>query len=256
MITYKSKYNVDPRVAISPSELKDLYLYGIHVRDKEGRDMPDSAISRQISMAQSMLENYLQMKLYISAQKESVPYYKQDFDQQGFIKVSYPARIGYELEGWLGQQKQVTYIKEWMVTRTDSNQQYYRHIHLVPVGNTTGQSALFTGLMPYIGYRGASNIPAYWHVTYTTGISNIPSDILSALGKIAAIMVLHQLGDIVLGVGVGNMSLSLDGLSQSIGTTKNSGGAFGGRIKSYSEELKVELANLKDFYTGFKFISL
>lgn len=67
-----------------------------------------------------------------------------------------------------------------------------------------------------------------------------------------------MLGDIVLGTaGVANMSLSLDGLSQSIGTTASAtAAAYSARIIQYMKEIKESLSQLKGVYRGIALTSI
>lgn len=69
-------------------------------------------------------------------------------------------------------------------------------------------------------------------------VSDIPDDMRHLIGLRAAIHPLTIAGDLVLGAGVASRSVGLDGLSQSITTTKSGamGGAFAARIKAYKEE--------------------
>jgi hypothetical protein len=118
------------------------------------------------------------------------------------------------------------------------------------VSNVVTSPVIFGGWSPYLGYLGQSNIPHYWNAQYITGFEKIPYDILSAVGKLSTLTLLYQLSGIALGVpGVSSLSLGLDGLSQSV----SSQSPFSTQIKGYTEELKTELANLKDRHKGILF---
>ena len=69
-------------------------------------------------------------------------------------------------------------------------------------------------------------------------VSDLPDDLRHLIGLRAAVHPLTIAGDLVLGAGVSSRSVGLDGLSQSISTTKAGamGGAFAARIKMYKEE--------------------
>ena len=54
-----------------------------------------------------------------------------------------------------------------------------------------------------------------------------------------------------------NYSLSIDGLSQSVGTTNSAtNAAFGARIINYQKELKDSLEKLRAYYRGIGVISM
>ncbi len=71
----------------------------------------------------------------------------------------------------------------------------------------------------------------------------------------AAIGPLNIAGDLIAGAGIANKSISLDGLSQSIGTTSsatNSG--YGARILQYEKQMKHMLEGLRTHYTGIQMV--
>jgi hypothetical protein len=86
----------------------------------------------------------------------------------------------------------------------------------------------------------------------------MPMDVLNIVGKLASIGIFNVLGDIVLGTAaVANYSLSIDGLSQSIGTTNSAeNSAFSARIINYQKEIKETLAKIKNNVRGLNFAAL
>ena len=71
----------------------------------------------------------------------------------------------------------------------------------------------------------------------------------------AAMRVLDVAGDLIAGAGIANKSLSIDGLSQSIGTTSSATNAgYGARILSYKSELKERMGNLKNYYSAIRMV--
>ena len=84
---------------------------------------------------------------------------------------------------------------------------------------------------------------------YVTGWDEIPADLLNFIAKAAALNVLAVIGDVLYGVGMSSVSISLDGVSQNTPLTRSAqGGLFGGRIKLYLDELNQQLPNLKNQY--------
>lgn len=90
----------------------------------------------------------------------------------------------------------------------------------------------------------ANNLTVRWFA------SEIPDDLRYVLGVYAATLPLTIAGDLVLGAGVASRSLGLDGLSQSINTTKSgpNGGAFKARIKDLLEDADRQMSVLKGVY--------
>jgi hypothetical protein len=255
MLEFKTSYNINQLgTVISPAELKELYFYGIPIKERNGTEMSDNTILTYIRSAQAQIEGYLSVKLQKQIYTERLPFFQENWNNFNFLQVSFPARKAFSLEGWLAEIKQVAYPAQWLTTRETSDDiSYHRRINLIPIGTGTGTVIAFSGIMPYIGMRAMGGyIPDYWKVVYSTGFDKIPADILTVLGKLASIMIFHQMGDIILGAGLSSMSLGVDGLSQSISTTKSAENAgYGARIKNYWEEFKTELPRLHDKYTGF-----
>lgn len=81
-------------------------------------------------------------------------------------------------------------------------------------------------------------------------LTNIPDNLRHIIGLLAAMHPLTIAGDLVLGAGVTSRSIGIDGLSQSVSTTKSGaqGGAFAARIKMYREEADKTLEALKSRY--------
>ena len=118
----------------------------------------------------------------------------------------------------------------------------------------TQNSVVYNGMSPHMGWFGQSYIPNYWRMRYTTGWDNVPFDLLDYIAKIASCNVLAVLGDIIYGVGLSSIQVSLDGVSQSTPLTRSAqGGLFAGRIKQYIEEINAVSQNLKYQYRGITF---
>lgn len=243
---------------LSPSELKSLYFYGIPIQEKNGTEMSEHAIYTYIKSAQKQVEGYLSLLLEKQVYEESVTFYREDFKNYIYLQTSYPVVTPHRVQGYLAETKQIEYPSDWLVSRkTDDGFSYHRRVHIIPVGSTTGAVLTFSGVQPYIGMYGRSFIPDYWRVCYCTGWDRIPEDILTVVGKYASMLIFHQMGDIILGAGIANYSLGVDGLSQSIGTTSSATNAgYGARIVGYHNDLKVEMVRLKEKYCGMVFTSL
>lgn len=256
-ITYSLLSGKNRGLLLSPTELASLYFFGIPITDPSGNPMSDAAIEFQIRYATEELEGYLNCKLTKQVIRESQSYYINDYKAWGYIPATYPVICAHSLTGRLGAVEQIVYPSEWLsAKRTNDGIGFHRRAYIVPTsGSTTINSAAYGGL--HLGWFGSSNIPDYWDFIYTTSFERIPEDILVVLGKLASINIFHQLGDIILGAGIANQSIGIDGLSQSIGTTSsatNSG--YGSRIIGYLQDLKLAMPRLKAKYDGITMTSL
>jgi hypothetical protein len=65
----------------------------------------------------------------------------------------------------------------------------------------------------------------------------------------------HVFGDLIGGAGIANVSLSMDGLSQTIGTTSSATNAgYGARIINYLKQLKEQIPLLRRYYKGLRMV--
>lgn len=253
-LSFTISYKKNQQIVFSPNDLKNLYLFGLKLENKYGQEISEQSLETIILMAQEQVEKYLDIKLQKQVISEKLSFNRNDFERFGFVNTSYPVSKVYKLNGMIGSIEQITYPVEWLYIRETSDKEtYYRQISVIPVAsNVITSPVIYGGWSPYLGYLGQSNIPHYWFAQYITGFEKIPNNLLSIIGKYAALTILYQLSNIVMGVpGLSSLSLGLDGLSQST----SSSNAFMTTIKGYTEALKVELVAAHDFYKGILFSS-
>ncbi|NCB02938.1 MAG: hypothetical protein EOM67_12330 [Spirochaetia bacterium] len=262
-LTLTFKYRKNEDLILSPSEIQETYLYGVTIQDKSGKDLSSEVYRFYIQSAQQELEKYLGIKFKMQVISESLDFYGDDFRSFLYTPTTYPVVKPVSLTGFLGQVKQLQYPSQWLVSRkTSDGETYYRKLFVVPTQSATvqtqGVSMLYSGVLPNVGMMNWKYIPNYWTAEYVTGFEKVPRDIMDVVGKIATIGILNVAGDIVLGTAaLANYSLSIDGLSQSIGTTMSAtNAAYGARILQYSKEIKDSLEKLKSYYRGMEMISM
>ena len=79
--------------------------------------------------------------------------------------------------------------------------------------------------------------------------STIPADLKAVIGMMAAMLPLNIAGDLIAGAGIANFSISMDGLSQSIGTTASATNAgYGARVLQFRKEIDQHLPALRARY--------
>ena len=262
-LTLTINYGVNEGLIISPSEVIANYLHQIPLCTEDGRVLSLEVVKQKIFNAQKIIENFLSIKLIKQVIKESRDFNRQEYNSWGYVKCTYPVVEPFELKGTLNGAEQVNYPKNWLAYKVMSDGVvYFRNMYLMP---NTYQGAemnqnnfVFSGISPSLGFFGMSDIPNYWRPVYVTGwdYNNMPEDIVDVIGKLVAIQVLSILGDILLGVGLTSMNISLDGVSQNTSTTRTAqGGLFMGRIKQYGEELNQQKTALKYTYKGVSFLA-
>lgn len=263
ILTLSAKYRRSGGLVLSPSELQSIYFYGINIQDKSGKELDQETYRFFIQAAQQEVEKHLGIKLSKQIVTESLDFYGDEFRAFGYIQTTYPVVKPIKLTGFLGQVQQLEYPSQWLSSRkTSDGETYYRRIFIVPTQQATvsqtGVSMLYSGVLPNIGMLNWNHIPNYWSVTYCTGFEKIPRDIVDVVGKLASIGIFNIAGDLVLGTaGIANYSLSIDGLSQSIGTTSSAeNSAYSARILMYQKEIKETLRRLESYYRNVSMISM
>lgn len=259
-VSFNIEYGKNDGLVLSPSNLLNLYMPGIPMCYPNGGRISQNLIRQKILSAQKSLENMLSIKLNKQIIEEEQDYNKQEFTSWGYIRTIYPINAPKQLEGRINNITQITYPASWLSVKDVNDGSHFRNLHVVP--NTQGgieqnqYSVVYSGIAPTIGYFGSNDIPNYWRITYCTGwdADKLPYDLLDAIGKLAAMQVLSITGDLIFGAGIGNQSISIDGVSQTYSTTKGAGkGAFSGRIEQYKTELEQSLKDLKSEYLGLMF---
>lgn len=257
-LTYNILSSKNDGLPLSPSELESLYFFGIGIKDQAGNRMSEEDLSFTIKSAAEEIEGLLNIKITKQVIQESQSYNLDDYRAWGYIPTTYPVACASNLTGFLGQVEQVIYPKNWLsVKKSNDGISNHRSIYIIPTTeDSVENTVVYSGVAPHMGHWGARNIPNYWTVTYVTSFDRMPEDILNAIGKLAAINVFHQLGDIILGAGIASQSIGIDGLSQSIATTSSATNAgYGARVTGYLADLKLLIPRIKAKYGGILFTS-
>lgn len=254
------EYDHVAEIFMSPQELLETYLFGIPMCSNDGRRMSTTAIAQHIRSAQAKVESLFSLKFRKQVIEENRDFVRQEFMSWGYIKTMYPIVYIDNLEGWINDICQITYPREWLSIKKVSEVAIYRNIYLIPnTGSRQGatmtqNSIIYNGISPHLGWFGQTYIPNYWRTRYITGWNKVPADLADFAAKLAAINVLAVIGDVLYGIGIASISISLDGVSQNTPLTRSGqGGLFAGRIKTYIDELNDVLPALKSKYRGISF---
>lgn len=108
----------------------------------------------------------------------------------------------------------------------------------------------FVGLLWVNAIRGAVELPNFWHYNAIVGLRDTPPAVQELIAKKAAIDALTVVG-MALRPGVGSVSLSRDGVSESVSyTTSSQFGVFTGAIQAYKEWIEQHGKDLRAKYRG------
>lgn len=253
--TIKNKKNKG--LIFNDREFLTLYFYGVDIVNQQGTGISATTLETYIKRAQQEIEKFLSIKIKKQVITEQSDYYRDEFQRRGFVKTIYAVTYPFELNGFLGDFKQLSYPQQWLTSNNVNSSGTSRQILVVPNSNTQAvaiNDALFAGTtLPHLGLVSTGQIGNYWRKKYITGfeLDELPYDILEVIGKTASLNVLNQIGDTILGAGIASQSISIDALSQSVSSTASATSAgYGARIINYNKEIKEALDRLKGVYKG------
>lgn len=250
--TLRLEYKVDSGLVFNCDEFLAEYLVDLPIRGLGGGKMTRDAIEEKIKKHTAQLEHLLDIKIPKQAIREQHDYNADEFACWGFVKCNYLINSINDLKGKFNSNEQVTFPDEWISIK-NTQDSAARNLHIVPYASGTmtysGNSALF------FYFKNSDYIPNYWHICYITGFDRVPKDLMEMVGKLASISVCTVLSDVAFGAGIASMSVSLDGLSQSIGTSQSAQySLYGSRIFQLANEMKREdIPRAKARYKGMNF---
>lgn len=234
---------------INSKFLRDNYLFGIPLEDLYGNKMKESMLEHYIRSAIQFAQRTFVINIEpVEVVDEVHDYYSGDFLQWGFMQLhKKPIMEVTEMSMYFGDRKMFDIPIDWVRHYDVAGQ-----VQLFPVTGSSGsliltQNGSFMPLM--VGMY--PNAPGIWRISYKAGMADVPEDLVEYIMKRASIGILQVWGDLIIGAGIANQTVSIDGLSQSIGTTQSPefSGA-GARVKNYTDDLKELERRLKDTYTG------
>jgi len=250
----KSEWKKD--LVISAKEVRDIFLFGVDLTDDSGKEMPDALIEFYIRGAQDWLERSLGgLSLTPIEVDEAHDYYINDYVQYAFIKLfRYPTQC----VNFVGVQfplatNVLKFDPTWYRVEQIASQ-----VMLVPTQGTFSSILLSQGdnFLPLL-YQGLQHVPHIMKVSYTAGFEKgkVPPELIEIVGMKAAMGPLNIAGDLIAGAGIATKTISLDGLSQSIGTTSSATNAgYGARIIQYQKQIDNAMKDLRNHYVGIQMV--
>lgn len=258
-LVINSKSEISLNSVIDISEFKEQYLTGVLLTSRTG-DLTDNAINNFIEQSVSYVERLLGIKIAKQVVLESRDLFMDDWRNWSYMNTNFPVKCAIALKGYIGSIHVVDYPRPWIsVKEVSSDTIPPRHMRIVPnrEGVTYYNTLLYTNSWSATYSAFSSNgrqVPNYWKVCYITGWEPhlIPKELISVIGKLAAIQVLAVVSENQFKIpGVSGSSLSIDGLSQNISTAiSGQTSTYTGRIRTYMDLLIQELRNVEDLYRG------
>ena len=221
----KSAQTLEPVswTGVSVSEIKDNYLFGIDLSDANGNPLPEGLFVHYLNSAVDYIQNLLDITvLETEFNSERHDYIRNDYQNWGFIQLDHnPVKEVKGIRLMYGNRPSVEIPLDWVQLNKLTGQ-----ITLFPSAGSAnsliiGQTGMLFGFQSQWDWA-----PMLWEVDYVAGIdekdSSMPMSLLQeAINKRAATGILNVWGDLIIGAGIANQSVSIDGVSQSIGTTQS-----------------------------------
>lgn len=261
---------------IDPSELNNYTLedygltidavkanhFGIDVTDpRTGEHLPDAFYKSKIESAVALVEKMLDIVILPRYVREHVDFYRNDFES--FMYIHTQQRPIVQLENVAleyGGNLVFNYPPQWWRVYHLAG-----HIEMLPSLLLSGGDNINLA-MAYSGYPMIAGIPytvgneyapQLFHVEYIAGMLpparrgvtqqwEMHPDLWNLIIKIALKEVFQQWGRLIIGAGIANMSLDIDGVSQSIDTTQSA--MYGG---AYADIAQLD-RDIEELYNGLK----
>lgn len=229
--------------AVSVSSIKNKYLFGIDLSDNEGNPLPEELLIHYLNSAVEYIQNLLDIVISETEFTERHDYIRNDYQNWGFIQLDHnPVKEVKRLTLMYGDKRSVEIPLDWIQLDKLTGQ-----ITLFPSAGSAnsliiGQTGMLFGFQSQWDYA-----PSLWEVEYVAGFDendkSLPLGLLTeAIYKRASEGILNVWGDLIIGAGIASQSVSIDGVSQSIGTTQSAmyGGASA-RVQEYANDLNDHL---------------
>lgn len=232
-------------------EMIQNYMFGIDLSDSDGNPFPEHILIHHLNSAIHYAERILGIQIGVTEEEEYHDYHMSDYMNWGFIQLyKYPALEIEELCMMYGNKKGFVVPNDWIQLDKLTGK-----VSLFPNHGTANSLIISSGGTILGLHTRWSYAPQMWYVKYKAGLDTVPADLYELVYKKATISILQVWGDLILGAGIASQSVSIDGLSQSIGTTQSA--MFGGasaRCDEYRKDIDRLLPALKSKYTGIKMI--
>ncbi len=244
--------NIQNSTVLTPADIKNNFLYGIPMTNYLGQTMTDDNIRFHIDSATDWLERELQISIRQRYwQQERHDYVSTDYMNFGTIRLNHVPllKVVQYLVIYPDTGQTTVFPLDWVQTDAEG---LTGEIQLVPGVGSANAFVIGMGnsLLPMI-FRCADFLPDLFKISYISGFPNnkVPSNILQVIGKKVAIDVLLQVSNSLLGQGIISQSLSIDGMSQSIGKIPF---IYMGQIQMLQKQIDAEISTLRSYYNGLR----
>ena len=248
---FESEFSIS-NSAFTTEELIQNFLFGIDLSDSKGNPFPKALIISYINSAIAYAESLFDICLSRQeVEAEPHDYERTDYTNWGYIQLwKRPVLEVKALRLMYGTRPAWEVPLDWLKIDNNSGK-----IQMFPSSGSVTSMIIGASGAIYGLYNAWSYAPQMWEVDYVAGMdsNNLPAHLKELIYKKAVIGILQVWGDLILGAGIASSSISIDGLSQSIGTTQSA--MFGGasaRCEEYRKDIEALIPVLRQKYGGIR----
>jgi len=231
---------------LTPSWLIKTYFFGIPLTDPRGNILPNDVISFYIGRAIDEMEAHLHIRMKIQEVDE-----QHDFQYENWLRYVYirawnvPIIEIKSAKLMIGNLKVAEIPRDWITFNKWTGE--IKIIPVLPGYINVPIEKIWTIYAPLI--FNINYVPDFLYLHLKVGMEVIDKLLADCIGMTASIQIFNILGDLVIGAGIASFSVSIEGLSQSIGTTASAeNSAYSARIRMYQDDLKRLMPMLKRKY--------
>ncbi|AII28093.1 tail fiber protein [Bacillus phage Bobb] len=240
--------------------------FGVSVTDpRTGEYLPDAFYESKIEAAVAQAEKMLDIVILPRVLTEHHDFHSNDYTSYTFIHTFHKPILQVEkvtLE--YGEGTLYRYPTRWWRVYNLPG-----HLQMMPNTLLSGGNDGLSLVQAFTGYPNVSGLPQtsgrhyapqMFHVEYVAGMlppsrrgvtapNEMHPDLWNMIIKLALKEVFEQWGRLIIGAGIANMSIDIDGISQSIDTTQSAmyGGASAD-IVQLNEDIEKLRVGLKSYY--------
>ena len=128
----ETSFDINGGLCMTVSQLRDIYMWGVTVKNTDGTELPDSIYEFYIESAQKELEDILNIKIAPQVIEETRDYNYGDYSTYGFLRCSYPVALPFWLKGLFGTAEQIEYPFTWLSVKRSNevHEMFYQNLYL------------------------------------------------------------------------------------------------------------------------------
>lgn len=249
----------------TPDAIKYHYMYGITVQNPDtGKPMGDEFYNHALEVAISKAEKALDITILPDIMHEMRDYNETEFNSYMFVHAYNKPILQVEnLQLQFNGRPIYKYPANWWKVDNLAGHVQLFPTALMQTGNIMSYDAVFNGYPQLAGVyppSGARFAPQMIQLEYVAGMLprrrgrrakpwEVPADLEQLVIKYALKEIYQVWGNLIIGAGIANKTLSVDGITETIGTTQSAmyGGASA-QILQINEDIKELISGLQAYY--------